>query len=138
MNSKKYLILYYICCAIMFVLTPGLISMLKIDIDLFDFFFVYSLKATVIIINLLLFIVFTVFVMKKKIEEKSDLLFPISFIVFYIIVLGLCFLFNDKVVIEYYHFSYFLKFVVLYFTVFNIYSVLCIDFKKKKTKANRK
>ena len=136
MKNKKYLILYYICCVIMFVLTPILQSICKFDV--FDGLLLYSSDMIMVIINVMFIIVVTIFALKRKIAENNSLVFPISFILFYAIVLGLCFLFNNKVAIEYAHFNYYLRFVLLYFTMFNIYSMLSIDFKKKGDRANRK
>ena len=56
---------------------------------------------------------------------------PITYIIFTIIVLIICILFNNKLVIPYIHYSYYLKFILINYILLNTYSLLSIKYKKK-------
>ena len=136
MKIKKHLILYYICCAFMFVLTPIIYS--KSQLYGYNDFINSSLKGNLIIINAIITIVFTVLLIRKKSININSIVFPISFIIFYIAVFELCILFNNKVMLEDLHIDYYFKFIAIYFTTFNIYYILSIDYKKKNNKTKSK
>ena len=135
MKTKTYLVLYYI----IFILTilSFLFTSIKTDklVTIGDTgLYINSLQSYLLIINVLLGIVFTIFlIIKRKITYKS-IIFPISYIIFFCFVIGLCFLMNNKTLVSYMQFIYYFNFIMIYFTFFNIYSLLCIDFKHKRDK----
>lgn len=116
MKTKKYLILYYIC-----FLSTLLFSILTTSI--------FNISTLLLTINILISFIFTYLIIKYKKLQIKNLLFPISYIIFFIIILILCFLFNNKVLIEYIHFQYYQLFILINFLLLNIYSVLSIKTK---------
>lgn len=121
MKTKGYLLFYYI----------GIVNigvLLCINNKTVDYTS-YSFRYLLIIINLIITIVNTIALLrKKKLEVKSALL-PISFIIFSILVIIGCLLFNDRVIIHNIHFGYYLGLIVFGYTFVNIYTLLNIKFK---------
>lgn len=131
MKAKKNLIFYYLCCIFMFVLTPILYKHYQVY-DAFNDLSDGLRGQYLIIINVIMTIIFTALVIKIRKVRINNLVFPISFIIFYIAVWGLCLLFNNKVMLPGLHIAYYLNFVVIYFTALNIYYLLSINCEKKK------
>jgi hypothetical protein len=127
MNSKKlYSIFYYISlllsifvCFIPKILLPN------------DQFYINlsELSHIIIFVNAILVVIFTVLLIKRNLE-KVNILFPIIYILFSIIVLIICVLFNNRLIIPYVHYSYYIQFILVNYTLLNSYSIL--SFKKNK------
>ena len=124
MNSKKvYICLYYLAfilsiwvCAIPRILQ----NKLNIYVDL------SRLSYLMVFANIVLVVIFTILLIKKKIG-KVNILFSIIYILFTIIVLVICFLFNYRLVIPNIQFSYYIKFILINYVLFNTYSILSIN-----------
>ncbi|MBQ1812646.1 MAG: hypothetical protein II119_01680 [Bacilli bacterium] len=119
MKNKLYLILYYIC----FALTLG------------TSIFVYSLTTTIIMvnkfmyffigINVVLTIIFTILLKKKK-YEFDNILLPISYLILFIFLIVISVIYNNILLVEYIHLSYYLVILLFYDILLNIYSILSI------------
>ncbi len=124
MNSKKvYICLYYLAfilsiwvCAIPRILQNNL--NIYVDLSRLSYLMVFA--------NIVLVITFTILLIKKKLG-KVNILFPIIYILFTIIVLVICFLFNSRLVIANIQFSYYIKFILINYVLFNTYSILSIN-----------
>lgn len=125
MNNKKlYIPLYYL--SLLLTLCICIIPTHHIE----QYLTLSKLSVLLIIINILLIIIFTVLLIKKGIN-KINILLPITYILFTIIVLIICILFNNKLVIPYIHYSYYIKFILINYILLNTYSLLSIKYKKK-------
>ena len=135
MKIKKYLILYYFCFVITLVLV-GFSNYHYLKLTSLEFngdFFPNIIDSILyfnplIIINLILFIVFTILIIIKK-ELNGSLTLSISYIGFAMVFIIMCLLFNNRVIVNYIHFNYYLKFLLIGYLFLNIYSLLCIKFK---------
>jgi len=118
MKNKKCLILYYIC----FLLTL-----------LFQVFTtqIFNIATLLLIINTIIAAIFTYFIIRKNKTNLKNIIFPITYLIFFILVVGLCFLINTKTLIPYIHFTYYQIFIIINFTLLNIYSILSIKGKSK-------
>jgi len=118
MKTKNYLILYYICfiATILFSIITSLC---------------FNMSSVLLIINVILGIIFTGLIIKIKKINVNSLIFPISYIIFFIVVVGLCILFNTKVLVQFVHFGYYQFFILINFLLLNVYSILCINLKEK-------
>ena len=134
MMTKKYLILYYLA----FIVTVLFFGYsLSKSLYLFSYydggfsgFISNAYLNTLGIINLLLVIIFTVLLLKKKKINVENIVFPIVYICFFVTICILCFLFNNKVMVMYIHFEYYLALISVGYLFFNIYSLLSIKHSK--------
>ena len=133
MKTKNYLILYYLSFILVMLLTFIVSYGYSIFGDDLSGLFYYG-SPLIFLVSRLITIVFTVLLIVKKNVEFDSILFPCSFLVFFVLVVGLCFLINTKSILEYVHFAYYSRIIILYYLFLNIYSLLCIDFKTKKNK----
>jgi len=117
MKTKNYLILYYICfiATILFSIITSLC---------------FNMSSVLLIINVILGIIFTGLIIKIKKINVNSLIFPISYIIFFIVVVGLCILFNTKVLVQFVHFGYYQFFILINFLLLNVYSILCVNLKE--------
>lgn len=125
MNSKKlYSIFYYIS-----LLLSIFVCIIPKILPSNDYFYINlsGLSHIIIFVNAMLVTVFTILLIKRNLE-KVNVLFPIFYIVFAIIVLIICALFNNRLIIPYIHYSYYIQFILVNYTLLNIYSIL--SFKK--------
>ena len=120
-NPKTFKILYYLCFIV--TLLPCFIASLKIS------FFANSIQTPLFfmlgIINLILVIIFSILLIKKKIN-KTNILFPIIYLLFLILVIIIAFIYNNKLIIPYIHFNYYISFILFNYLLLNIYSLLSI------------
>ena len=132
LKNNKYLILYYMS----FILT-SIFLYLKADIC-YELNNIFSFVLAVI--NLILVIIFSIFLFNKKIN-KYKILFPISYIVFLIILVIISFILNEKIVINdmHYpyvindiHYPYYICFLLFEYLLLNVYSLLSFDGNKKQ------
>lgn len=118
-----YKILYYIC----FILTTFIwisVSSLVNEIGVI----LGTGRNTILgLINLILIIIFSIKLFKHKLD-KINILFPIIYLLFLIIVVVVAILMNDKLIIPYIHYSYYISYILINYLLLNIYSVL--SFKK--------
>lgn len=136
MKTKNYLILYYICF---------IITILLIGFSNYNFIsattmspdgkYVPSILECIMSGGLLyylcvgLVLIFTFLIIKKRELNVKNLLLPFAYIMFVIIVFGICFLFNDKVMLPYIHVNYYSKFILIGYLLLNIYYIFSIKFK---------
>ena len=130
MNSKKvFLSLYYIALllTIFVVYIPNLLPNynefnIYVNLSSFSIFLVF--------INFVLIIIFSILLFKKEIN-KVNILFPLLYLFFTIIVLILCVLFNKRLIIPNIHYSYYINFILINYTLLNIYAILSFNNVKK-------
>lgn len=135
MKKKIYVILYYISFAVTvfflgFACYKSLIS-LSTGNGGFGEIIMDLARNILFIINLLLVIVFTLFLIKNKKIDVKSIIFPIVYICFLIAIVVLCFLFNNKVVLQNIQFEYYAYFINIGFLFLNIYSLLSLQYCKK-------
>lgn len=125
-NSKKYIILYYIS----FLVTVFVSLFLDSTITIFSAnIFMSGLIILSLIINLVLVVLFSVFIFMKRKLMKTNLLFPITYLLFLVFVLLFSVIYDDRLILSVIHYHYYFMFVLVDYLLFNIYSVL--SFKKK-------
>ncbi len=128
MNNKKiYVLLYYV--SVLLSIFVCIIPKLLLTNGNY-YIHLSELSHIIIFINILLIIVFTIFMLKKNLEHVN-ILFPIIYIVFTVIVLIMCVLFNNKIVIPYIHYSYYIQFILINYTLLNLYSILSFSKNNK-------
>ena len=126
MKSKKYIFLYYISIVLLIpVLTIGLTKVNGGS----DFKLMTPVTITgLIVINGLIALVITYFLIKKK-ELEGNIYFPISTIIFTIMGFIVAVLFNDRVMVPYVHFNYYASFILIAHLLLGIYTLLGIKVK---------
>lgn len=120
MKTKRYLLFYYLGLIII-----GVLFFLKnhgVYYTEYGYFYLMIINALIVLIN-------TIALIKKKKFEISNELLPLSFVVFSIIIVIGVYLFNDRVILPYIHFGYYLGLLVYGYTFVNIYTILNIKFK---------
>lgn len=123
-NNKAYKILYYIC----FIITVMMYLMLSQTTKVFNppiEVFTSTLLST---INLILVIIFTILIIKGKLN-KINILLPILYILFLIIIIIISFIYNNILIYPYIHFNYYISFILFNYLLLNIYSILSIEKK---------
>ena len=141
MKNKIYLLLYYLCFIMTFIFIGIAASNISfalmaenepITYNIIESIYNYLSETKLIILaifNFILFIIFTIKIIKKKKLNNIRLVMPISYIIFSIIILVICFMFNQKVIYPYIHFGYYLTFIYIAYLILNIYSILCLTKK---------
>lgn len=135
--NKKYLILYYICSIMSFILLPVAYLLFKEGLEILglfleDFSSNIILLSIFSILNLIIFITNTVLLIRKKQFNVKSLLFPISYIVFYIYILIIVLLYNHNVYTNNTHLMYYYLFIMFDYLLFNVYTLLCFKLKENK------
>ena len=125
-KSLIFKILYYVS----FILTTIIWLYISRLIDKFDLDINTFSNTLLGIINLVLIIIFSIKLLKHKLE-KVNILFPIIYLIFSIIVMIISFIMNNKLVIPYIHFNYYVSFVLFNYFLLNVYSVLSLEKIKK-------
>ena len=125
-KTKIFKILYYICFVFSVLIWIGAFnSVNKFGIDIRT-----SLNAVLGILNLTLVIIFSIKLIKNKLEN-INILFPIFHLIFMIIITILAILMNDKLIIPYIQYGYYISFILFNYLLLNVYSVLSFDKKNK-------
>lgn len=131
MNNKKlYIFLYYlslissIFACIMSCTLPN--NMINSNSSFEIYMNLSCISLWLIFINIIITIIFTIFLIKKQLN-KVNILFPIIYILFTIIVSVICILFNDRLVIPFIHYTYYIQFILINYTLLNLYSLLSIN-----------
>ena len=129
-NKKLYIGLYYLSfigtIILCLFLVNGPITYYNYEFDL-----VVGPPILILMLNILLTIAFTILLIVRKKLSKVNILFPIINIVFTLVVLLICYLFNNRVLIPYMHYSYYINFIIIDNLLLNIYSLLSIEKKSK-------
>ena len=128
-KSLIFKILYYVS----FILTTIIWLYISRLIDKFDLDIKTFSNSLLGIINLVLIIIFSIKLLKHKLE-KVNILFPIIYLIFSIIVMIISFIMNNKLVIPYIHFNYYVSFILFNYFLLNVYSVLSLEKIKKVRK----
>ena len=130
MKNKKYLVLYYVSFVVTLLFL--IFSCIKYQKMVFaDNGLIEEMFENVLgIVNIVLVILFSVLLFRKKNIQGEKVLFPIIYLCFLAIVVVMCFLFNNKVMVPYMHFEYYLFYVNIGFLFLNVYSLLLIKYKK--------
>lgn len=130
-KEKTYIYLYYLCfilSIIIYIIPYQFIVIFSPDTSNLT---IRSLFNTVVLlINLILVILFSVYLKKKKFTP-GNIIMPITYIVFWIVIITLCFLFNSRLVIPNLQFNYYTKYIYIGYLILNVYSILCFKNKKK-------
>ena len=128
-NKKVYVFLYYLSLIISVVMC---VFMFKSPVNYYGTFFgLISYNSFILtLINMILVIVFTILLMRRNLKDVNILL-PITYILFMGMVLFICHLFNEKLIIPYIQYGYYVVFILINYLILNIYSILSI---KKKSK----
>ena len=134
MKNRKYLLLYYLSFFITIIFT-GIATYKNMELlEIGDINFT-SLLANMtgnalLFLNVVLVVVFTSLIIKKRKLVIDNLLLPIIHVCFCIFIVILCFLFNNKVMVPYLHFEYYAFFINIGYLFLNCYSLLLIKYKK--------
>lgn len=130
-KEKTYIYLYYLCfilSIIIYIIPYQFIVIFSPDTSNLT---IRSLFNTVVLlINLILVILFSVYLKKKKFTP-GNIIMPITYIVFWIVIITVCFLFNSRLVIPNLQFNYYTKYIYIGYLILNVYSILCFKNKKK-------
>ena len=134
MKNKKFLLLYYLSFVITILFT-GFATYKNLELlEIGDIGFVSILsdmmQNIIFLINMVLVIVFTVLLLRKRKIVVDSLWLPIIYVCFFTIVLVMCLLFNNKVVIPYLHLGYYTSFINVGYLFLNGYSLLLIKYKR--------
>ena len=132
-NSKLFKVLYYICFIITFGFTIysslNTSNLVSLNNSMFELDFMLSILPSIILVsNLILVIIFSMFAF-KRIVNNINIVFPISYLLFFTIVVVIMFMFNDKLIYPYIHYNYYLSFILFNYLLLNLYSIL--SFEKK-------
>ena len=134
MKNRKYLLLYYLSFFITIIFT-GIATYKNMELlEIGDINFT-SLLANMtgnalLFLNVVLVVVFTSLIIKKRKLVIDNLLLPIIYVCFCAFIVILCFLFNNKVMVPYLHFEYYAFFINIGYLFLNCYSLLLIKYKK--------
>lgn len=122
-NIKVYKILYYL----LVVITSTLIILVNSELSK-----VYvALSSTNIflgILNLILIGAFS-FLLKKKNLYNINIIVPIIYFLFMLIVVVIAVMYNNKLIVPYIQYNYYLSFVLFGYFFINAYSLLCLTKK---------
>lgn len=130
-KEKSYIYLYYLCfilSIIIYIIPYQFIGIFSPDTSNLT---IRSLFNTIVLlINLILVILFSIYLKKKKFTP-GNIIMPITYIVFWIVIITVCFLFNSRLVIPNLQFNYYTKYIYIGYLILNVYSILCFKNKKK-------
>ena len=135
MKNKVYLILYYISFIITLTLCIRTFFNINIPIERQIIFLgeqAFKYYVLLISLNITIFILFTIKIIRRKAFDNLSLIVPISYLVFYLFILIICLLYDKIVMIKNLHYAYYEIFLLFAYLFFNIYSLLGFDYKKIK------
>ncbi len=130
-KEKTYIYLYYLCfilSIIIYIIPYQFIVIFSPDTSNLTIRSLFN--TAVLLINLILVILFSVYLKKKKFTP-GNIIMPITYIVFWIVIITVCFLFNSRLVIPNLQFNYYTKYIYIGYLILNVYSILCFKNKKK-------
>ena len=121
-------ILYYIC----FVLSATIWVAASNLVNTFGLGIRTSIAPIIGLLNLILIIIFNIKLIKNKFKlENVNIIFPIIYILFLIIVTVLAVIMNNKLMIPNIHYGYYISLILFNYLLLNIYSILAV---KKSSK----
>ena len=124
-KSTIFKILYYICFVFSVLIWIGAVN----SVNQFAIDIRTSLNVILGVLNILLVIIFSIKSTRNNLEN-INILFPIFHLIFMAIITVLAILMNDKLVIPYIQYGYYLSFILFNYLLLNIYSIF--SFNKKK------
>ena len=116
-NIRTYKILYYLSFVFYLVL------LVVLNFLVFPWVLDSVVNQLLTITNLVFVVIFTIFLKKKQLNDVN-VLFPILFLSFFVIVIGIGIAFNYKLIWPNIHFGYYYSFILFIHLLLNIYSVL--------------
>jgi len=125
-KSFNFKILYYVC----FVLSVVTWIIASNSVNIFGLNISIGIASILGLINLILVIVFSVKLIKSKLENVN-ILFIILYLLFLIILIILALVMNNKLMIPNIHYGYYISFILFNYFLLNIYSVLSLNHLKK-------
>lgn len=130
-KEKIYIYLYYLCFILSIIIYIIPYQFIVIfSPDTYNLTIRSLFNTVVLLINLILVILFSVYLKKKKFTP-GNIIMPITYIVFWIVIITVCFLFNSRLVIPNLQFNYYTKYIYIGYLILNVYSILCFKNKKK-------
>ena len=124
MKNKFKIILYYLCI---------LISIITFYLAYNSNITFYSIRnysfVVFLILNAALMTIFTIQLFRRTLSNYK-LIAPIMYILFCIIMIIISYIFSIKRIIGALSMPYYAMFVIIGFTIFNIYSLLSLETKK--------
>ena len=130
---KKYNILYYISSAIIILLFGFSFCSFPNHPIFGDGIFFENINKVLLYLNIGVIVLVILLLIKKR-KLEGNVLFPIAFLVFTVLIVIGCYLFNDRVIVPYIHFGYYARLVVYGFTLLNIYTILSVKKGDKNEK----
>ena len=124
MNSKKIYSVFYYIALLLSIFVYAMPNILPSNVSFY--IQLSELSQIIALVNVILVVFFTILLIRGNID-KVNIMFPIIHIVFTIIVLVICALFNNRLVVPYVHYSYYIQFILVNYTLLNIYSVLSFN-----------
>lgn len=125
MNKPKiFVVLYYLCL----ILSIGLVIYSSSVITEFGVSIWEDITSVFIFLNIILVLIFSLGLIKRKLKN-INIIFPIIHLIFMLIVVVLMFIINNKLVMPYIHFDYYISFILFNHLLLNLYSVLSINKK---------
>lgn len=121
-NQRTFKILYYVA----FALTILIYFLSSQPITIFGSGMLIPLNFILGVICLIFVLIFTIKAKKKKLNNVN-ILFPISYLLFLIIVSIIAVVLNNKLIIPYIHYHYYISFILINYLLLNIYSALSIS-----------
>lgn len=125
-KSFGFKVLYYVCFALS-LLTWIIASK---SVNVFGLSIEVGTAPILGLLNFILIIIFSVKIIKNKLENVN-ILFPIIYLLFLIIVIILALVMNNKLMIPNIHYGYYLSFILFNYLLLNIYAILSITKLKK-------
>lgn len=124
-KSFIFKVLYYFC----FLISVFICVYANNAINIFGIGSETKVNVLLSIINLILVVIFSIKLLKIKLD-KVNILFPIVHLIFCVIMIILVFIINNKLMIPYIHFGYYASFILFNNLLLNVYSIL--SFAKRK------
>ena len=122
MDNKVKLGLYYVCALLTIIILYG-------NNVICSHANKSSLLTTISVINIVLTITVTVLLFKKSLKNYK-VITPITYIIFYVLMTMIILVFNPKLRWAYMLGSYYVTFILIGYTILNIYTIL--SFEKKQ------
>lgn len=145
-NNKLFKCLYYLAflLAVIIFVTYRSYVLSKVSYGL-DINFIELLFANmfpggffgicIFYINIFMVIFFTILLLLKKEIKNVNVLFPAIFILYLVILIVVSVMFTDRVVEPYVQYEYYMTFIYAGYLFLNVYTLLSIEWKKKKVEA---
>ena len=120
-KSKIFIILYYLCL----ILSIGLVMYSSSLMTEFGVSIWEDITSGFVFLNIILVLIFSLGLIKRKLKN-INIIFPIIYLIFMALVVILMFIINNKLIMPYIHFDYYISFILFDYLLLNLYSVLSI------------